>query len=109
MNVVHTLAAIFITVEYGSESAFCNPAFFCNGCCNTRHTAHSRIVLGFQIVECGNVLTRDDQNMCRSRRIDILKRHNEFVLIDEGGRDFTQNNFAKQAGIGQRKRLALRN
>ncbi len=109
MNVVHTLAAIFITVEYGSESAFCNTALFCNRCCYARHTAHSRFVLCFQIVECGNVLTRDDQNVCRSRRIDILKRHNQFVLIDEGGGDFTQNNFAKQAGVGQRKRLAVRN
>lgn len=55
MNVVHTLAAIFVTVEYGSESAFSNTVFFGQGRCNTRHSAYNRFVLGFQIVECGNV------------------------------------------------------
>ena len=54
------------------------------------------VVFGFGFSDAWNGFLRNDQNMRRRLRFDVAKGDNGIVLIDNGGRDLTSDDFFKQ-------------
>ena len=55
------------------------------------------VVAGRQIVQRGDVPARDDQDMQRRLRVDVLERHQLIVLMDELAGNLAADDLAEEA------------
>lgn len=91
----HRLASFAVAVEDGAVPSVCVALLLRNGGCTPDHFTNQRIVSGRKVVERRDVTSRDDENMERSLRVEILKGHEPIILIDDRrrnlpGRDSTE-------------------
>ena len=91
----HRLASFAVTVEDGAVPCVGVALLPRNGGCTPDHVANQQIVSGGKVVERRDVTSRDDENMERSLRVEILKGHEPIILIDDRrrnlpGRDSTE-------------------
>jgi hypothetical protein len=61
-----------------------------------KHIPNQYALFRRNIVQGWDVLAWNHQHMHGGLRIEILKRHHMFVFIDQGGRDFFAEDFAKE-------------
>ena len=58
---------------------------------------YKAVILGSEVVEAGEVASRDDQHVRRRLRIDVIEGDDAVVLVDDGCGDLTRDDLAEQA------------
>jgi len=61
------------------------------------HFQEDALVLLSDVVEAPDVFFRNDKEVKRSTRINILKHHKRFILVEEFGGFFASNDFTEEA------------
>ena len=97
MDVENRLARTAVAVEHGSVSVLVVTVFLRDPCRARNEFPHQNLVIVLQIVQRGNVTARDDEHMEGRLRIDVLKRKDPVVLVNDRRRSFTGGDPAKQA------------
>ncbi len=81
MQVKDHLPAAPVNIDKESIAALSHAEVLCYPCCSSAHVGKHGVV-GSDVIERGNMLPRDNENVNRRRRIRVPKPHHEFVLID---------------------------
>jgi hypothetical protein len=68
---------------------------------NLLEPAQQDTVLGSGVEERGDVLSRDDQEVHRSLRIDVVKGHDLIVLVGQFSRNLTTGDLAEKTIVHQ--------
>ena len=55
------------------------------------------VIIGSELVEAGDMASRDDQHVRRCLRVDVLEGDDAVVLVDDGCGDLTRDDLAEQA------------
>ena len=92
VDVKHRLASFAVAVEEGAVPSVGVALLLRNGGCTPDHFADERIVSRGKVVERRDVTSRDDENMERSLRVEILKGHEPIILIDDRRRNLPGRN-----------------
>jgi len=102
VNMEDRLAGGTVGVEHGPVAVVGVSVLFRDGCGHTLHRAHQRIVVRIQIVQCGDVTARNDQDVQGRLRIDIPDRNDLVILMDEASRDLSCDDLAEKAIVHDR-------
>jgi hypothetical protein len=97
MNVKHHLPTVGVTVSHHAVSAlgYAQPAGDLLGC--QKDVTDDGFVLRGEIVERGDVLLGDNQDVRRGVGVDVPESQADVVLKDDLGRDLSGNNLAEDA------------
>ena len=99
MDVENRLARTAVAVEHGSVSVLVVTVFFRKPCRMLDDFPHQNLVIVLQIVQRGNVTARDDEHMEGRLWINVLKRKDTVVLVNDRRRNFTGGDSAKQTAL----------
>src|SRR5476649_1368002 len=100
MDVIYLLAAITITVNNQTITAFGDTFLLSNFCRNRHHTTQCSFMFNGHIIHGGDQNIRNDQNMAGSLRGNIPERSDQLILINHIGWDLTADNFAENRLFG---------
>ena len=95
----HCLAALFITV-YDEAVAFFQIQVFRDLDGSQVHRSEYRRIFQLQIIVSADFLDRDDDDVNRGLRIDIVEGEAEVVAVDDLRRDFAVDDFLEDI-VGQ--------
>lgn len=96
MQVVNGLAAVCASVGDEAE-AFGQTLFFSNFCGGQHQVAQQSFMCFHGVRGGGDVLLRDDQNVCGCDRVEVPEGEALVVFKDLGGRDGSRGDTAKDA------------
>src|SRR3954464_10445009 len=96
MQVKHRLSCVGIAIEHGAIAAIGMSVLFCERCRDTHHFTHQAIVCGGELVEACNVASRNDQDMGRCLRSDVLECDHVLVLVNDSRRNVSGHKSAEE-------------
>ena len=97
MEMEYHLSTAFVTVNEDTVTVFGNAQLFGQLLCDKHHMADESFVIGRDIIRRGDVLARHDQLVMRRFGMQIIKRNDAIVLVDQGSRQFALYDFTKNA------------
>ena len=97
MNVEDRLASFAIGVEDRPVSALAVPVLLRQRRRSPRHRSDQLVITRREVVQRGDVTSRDDQQMERRLRIDVLDGDYGIVLMDDRGWNRACDNLAEEA------------
>jgi hypothetical protein len=89
------LAAVIVRIDHDAVSFFGKTLTASDLGGGQKQLAERFPVALSRLVERGNVLARDQQNMRRSLRVDVVKSHAKIVFVNFFRRNIARNDFAK--------------
>jgi len=95
VQVENRLSTVRAGVDYRPVAILMDTLFACQLCGNNEHMSHEGLISRGKLVERMDVLVGNDQDMDRRSRVEIMESRHLFVAIDDAGRGFTVDNFAK--------------
>ena len=96
MDVENRLTRTAVAVEHGSVSVLVVTVFLRQSCRMLDDLSHQNLVIVLQVIQRGNVTARDEEHMEGRLRIDILKRKDTVVLVNDRRRNFAGGDPAKE-------------
>jgi hypothetical protein len=96
MDVEDTLSRLAVRVEDRPVPTLVVAVLLRECSCESEHRSHQRIVLDGQVVQGGDVLLGNNQHMQRRLRIDVLERHQGFILVHQCARDVARDDLAEE-------------
>lgn len=96
MQVKDRLAGVGIAVEHRSISAGGVSVLFGDRRCGSHDLSNQRIIFRRQVVQRGNVASRNDEHMRRGLRRDVFERDDVVVLKDDGCGNLSGDEFAEK-------------
>jgi hypothetical protein len=106
MKVSDTLASIFAHVDDESVATLGDSLTASNVTRRQDQAAHHRLIVIFDRVHGENVPLRNEQNVFRSLRVEVPKRQEMLLLVDDRCGDLAQRNTTEDAAL--RRRFAHR-
>jgi len=97
MDVEDCLPGSTLRVEHRPIAFVRVSVFFCDSGRDSLHRSYQRIVVRGEIVQRGDVTTRDDQDMQRRLRVDIPNGDDLVVFMHEASRDLPCDDLAEEA------------
>jgi hypothetical protein len=95
VNMKNALSRASATVDYYAEPFFGNPLIFGQLIGHRKNVADKAFIFLLQVEERCDMLSWHDQEMDRRLRVNVLKRYNGIVLIDDVPFDVAFNDPAK--------------
>ena len=86
VDVEHRLAGVGVAVEDRPVAPIGVAGSLRERRAPSHHLADQAVVLGSELVEAGDVASRDDQHVRRRLRVDVLEGDDAVVLVDDGCR-----------------------
>lgn len=102
MKVSDTLASIFSHVGHESVATLSDSLTPSNVARRQDQAAHDRLIVIFDRIYGGNMPLRNEQNMFRSLRVEIPKREEILLLVDDRCGDLAQCNTTEDATLRRR-------
>ena len=96
MDVENRLTRTAVAVEHGSVSVLVVTVILRQSCRMLNDFPHQNLIIVLQVVQRGNVTARDDEHMEGRLWIDILKRKDAVVLVNDRCRNFAGGDPAKE-------------
>lgn len=96
MEVRHRFARIRAVIDHQSITAFVQTERFGYFCRFQQQVAEDLVIIGFRFGNSWNDVFRNDQDMNRRSRLDIPKREDEIVFVDDLRRDLPGRNLFEQ-------------
>ena len=96
MDVKNRLTRTAVAVEHGSVSVLVVTVILRQSCRMLDDLPHQNLIIVLQVVQRGNVTARDDEHMEGRLWIDILKRKDAVVLVNDRRRNFAGGDPAKE-------------
>lgn len=94
---MHGLLRILTAVHDATKAGFSDPLELRHPRRGAGYVSEQLLILFRRITETGEMLARHNQNMDRSMRIEVAKRHHRFVLIHNLCWDLSQDELAEDA------------
>jgi hypothetical protein len=95
MNMENALPRSGTAVDHHAEPTLGNPLIFSQLIDHGKNLADKTVIFLLQVEERRYVLPRNDQQMNRRFRIDVLKSHDRIVLVDNVAFNIASNDSAK--------------
>ena len=96
MDVKNRLTRTAVAVEHGSVSVLVVTVILRQSCRMLNDFPHQNLIIVLQVVQRGNVTARDDEHIEGRLWIDILKRKDAVVLVNDRRRNFAGGDPAKE-------------
>src|SRR5262245_29161057 len=96
MDVEHSLTGVAFRIEDDSIALVRIPVLFRDGGRGSLYRAHERIIMRAEIVERGDVATRNNQDVQRRLRVDVPDGDELVVLVDKASRDLSRDDLAEK-------------
>ena len=97
VDMKHRLSGVALTVQDRAVPALGIAMLFGQRCCAPDHGPDEVVVARSQVVQRRDVLPRNDEDMKRRLRTDVLERDQILILVDEVARDLASDDLAEQA------------
>ena len=82
VEMIHRLTAVVATVNYGAV-AVSEALLLRKLPCHDEEVTNEITILGLQVVERRDRLPRNDKNVRRGLRINVVERHTPIILVDD--------------------------
>src|SRR5262245_55504905 len=96
VDVEHGLTRVAVGIEDSPVALVGVTVLFRQGGGGSLHGAHERIIMRVEIVERGDVTTRNDQDVQWRLRVDVSDCDELVVLVDEASRDLSRDDLAEK-------------
>src|SRR5687767_8776802 len=110
VDVKDALARFAVGVEHGAVSAVAVTLLVRDGGGTSEHRADERVVLESEVVQRRNMRLRNNEDVERRLRVDVIQHDQLLVLVDRGHRNLTRDHFAEQAiaHVYRRRQITVR-
>ena len=102
------LPAMCSGVDHQPVAMFGNTLLLCQCFRHLNHVPYQRLIAGFQRIDRVDVPVGNDENVRAGNRVDIAKCSHLLIMIDDIGRSFSGEDFAKDAGHKSDQLSAIR-